>query len=429
VRPEGANVIRKIWFAVFGILVSASAVDAQVRIVSAEKDKLYRAAIPVLEDQEASRILKEDTSTVFYSIKEMPRTFQFAGANGEIRTSFHWSGHNFSGDNDPMFHSSQRPHGEGGNANVFFPWRADVPGGTHRCANVTSYKAMWLPKKDNGQPWPIVWFHQNLRNPISGAGYDPAYGWIYPIGTRFFEVLVQYGPSGYSYVFEIRERRREATQWEVEIHRPFPTAASMAARIMELKPDWEADAELSRVIAALNDNSKVKRSLIRDRHNNDINAFHVAAGWDSVPEIKDDDLVGALLTTTPFKYSNGETWKPGNANSPPAFAASFEGKTFNVVPAHYDGTFLGTDQRSCMKCHESTNVHARLFSRVHGWYGYVGGSDGIISHTIADPRYIRADGANGPVQWRDSYVQAGMVERYEANRHPNTMYRRIQGLH
>jgi hypothetical protein len=419
----------KVCFALLSVLIFATSTTAQVRIVSADKDKMYREFIPDLADDEAEAILKDDPSTVYYSIKEMPRAFQFAGANGEIRTSFHWSGHNFSGDDDPMFHSSRRPHGEGGNANVFFPWRADVPGGTHRCGNVTSFKAMWLPKQGNGKPYPIVWFHQNLRNPISGAGFDPAYGWIYPIGTRFFEVLVQHGPNGFSYVFEIRERRREATQWEVEVHRPFPTAASLAERIAELRPNWEEDPALTSLMQVLNDTSTVRYSKIEDRHNNDIRAFHVAAGTDRLPEIKNDDLVAELLQTTAFKYAKGEAWKPGNDKSPPAFAASFEGKTFHVVPSGYDGTFLGTDSKSCMKCHESTNVHARLFSRVHGWYGYVGGSDGIISFTIADPRYIRADGRNGPVQFREAFVNAGMIERFDPARHVNQVYRRIQGLH
>lgn len=420
---------RMCYFAFLGLLLLTNIATAQVRIVNEEKDRMYREFIPKLADADVEKILKEDPSTIYYSIAEMPRAFQFAGANGEIRTSFHWSGFNFSGDNDPMFHSSQRPHGEGGNANVFFPWRADVPGGTHRCTNVTSYKALWLPKQSNGRAMPIVWFHQNLRNPISGAGYDPAYGWIYPIGTRFFEVLLQIGPNGNAYVFEIRERRREATQWEVEIYRPFPTAASLAARVQELRPDWQDDPDLTKLMDVLADSNSVRKASIVDRHNNDIRAFAVTAGFDSLPEVKNDDLVAELLMTTPFQYSNGETWKPATSQSPPAFAAGFEGKTFHVVPSHYDGTFLGTDSKSCVKCHESTNVHARLFSRVHGWYGYVSGSDGIISFTIADPRYIRANGSNGPVAFRESFVQAGMIERYDPNRHTSDSYRRIKGLY
>ena len=406
---------------------------AQARLMSEAKDRDLRSFIPDLVDDEAERILKEDPSTVYYSIQEMPRAFQFAGGNGRIRTSFHWAGFNFSGDNDPPFYSSSRPHGTDGNANVDFPWRMDTPGGTHRSRNVTSFKACWLPKYRDGdgktKPYPIVWFTQNLQNPISGSGFDPAYGWIHPSGTRFFEVLLQYGPNGMAYVFEIRERRREIDLWEVEIHRPFPTAQSLAARVKELRPNWQSVPQLNRYVGHLEDNTTVKRATIEDRVNRTQRAFHVAAGVDLLPDVGDDDLVSELLMTTQFGLAGGEAWKIGNDSSPPAFAASYEGRGFNIVPAGYDGTFMGTDRKSCMKCHESTNVHARLFDRGRGWYGYVSGSDGIISMTLADPRTIQANGAGqAPVRWRESFVQTGMVEQFNAQRHPNTVYRRIKGL-
>lgn len=411
---------------VFCLLLFVSPVSAQqARFVPVQKDREFRELVPRLSNEATEQLLREDSNVLYYTIAEMPRSFQFAGNNGRARTGFRWFGHNFSGDNDPVFHSSLQPHGRGGNANVDFPWRADVPGGTHRCRNVTSFKAMWLPPREDGNGRkPIVWFYQNLPNPISSAGFDPAYGWVFPRGTRFFEFLVQYGPTGYAYVFEIRERERNIDGWSVEVYRPFPTAASLAERIKAVRPAWESQPHLFRLVSHLENADTLESRVLRDR-NRTQTAFAVRAGYDAMPAIGDDDLVAELLMTTQFQPCAGYAWKMAGGLT--ANAAGFEEDTFHVVPSRYDGAFISVDRDGCMKCHESTNVHARLFDQGRGWYGYVSGSDGILSFSIVDVTAIGVRD-NKPVAWRRELLQNGWLERYDPSRHSTEIYKTIPGV-
>lgn len=400
------------------------------RIMSAEKEAALKAIIPHVADKDDERIIHQDTSTVFYTIREMPRAFQFAGGNGRVHTSFHWAGHNFSGDNNSPFFSASKPHGRGGNANIDFPWRMDVPGGTNRTENVESFKAFWLPKAQGGRQWPVVWFTERLRNPISGGGTDPAYRWVFPVGTKFYEFITQRSPEGYDYVFEIRKRTREEKEWAIEIYRPFPTATRLAAAIKSKEPEWQRQPALITLVKHLETPGTVRTATIEDKANRNKRAFFVRSGIDRIPPINNDDLVLKLLTETTFTYSNGEAWKAGNKGESSAFAPSFSGKGFHVVPSGYDGTFLGSTRQSCMRCHESTNVHARVFDRGRGWYGYVSGSDGIISWNPMEPRYIARNGnGNARVVFRTAWTQSGLIEKFRDNtRHPPSMYRQIKGL-
>lgn len=419
--------MRLITAAVLFFVLSAFASGQQ--IMSEQKEQSLRALVPVLPDETDDYILHEDETTVFYTLAEMPRAFQFAGNNGLTRTGFHWAGHNFSGDNNAPFFSSSQPHGRDGNANVDFPWRMDTPGGTHRSPNVFSFKAFWNPKKEDGSKWPVVIFTQNLFNPISGQRFDPAWGWVFPEGFRIYEVLYEKDPDGRNHVFEVRRRERRLDSWDVEVYRQFPTAVTLAESVKQLQPDWQNRPDLVRLVAHLENPDTPRRATIEDRVNRSKRAFHIASGVDVIPDINDDALTTRLLTTTPFKYSSGEVWKPARDGVPPTFYPHYEGNKFHVVPAKNDISFLGGDSKSCMNCHVSTAVHARVFDQGRGWYGYVSGSDGIISWHPVEPRTIAANGnGNAGFQWRTSFGKAGIIALYDSNKHPDTVYRRIKGV-
>ena len=101
---------------------------------------------------------------------------------------------------------------------------------------------------------------------------------------------------------------------------------------------------------------------------------------------------------------------------------------FSIVPAQYLGHLIGMD---CQKCHESAQHSAREFDRRRGWYGHVSGNrtasergGGILSFHFLDPR--RLDGVTRRnVPWRPTFVAGGLVERYDAAKHPAEVYQRI----
>lgn len=407
------------------LLLAVPAVTFGQRIVTPELDRTLRSLVPDLEDEKLEKMLRTDPSVVYYTINEMPRAMQAGGSNGSVRLGFHRVDHNFSGDDDPTFHSSRRPHGEGGNANIDFPWRMDVPGGTHRCTNVTSFKAFLLPKQSDGRPWPIVWFHRNLENPISGAGFDKGYAWLFPKDTRFFEFIVQTSPEGHSYVFEVRERIRMSDYWDVEVYRPFPTLGSYIDGIKKLRPNWRDNQDLVDYLSAVKKSDVVGQTLTDKYLNRSKSAFSVTAGVSVMPDCKDNQLTYDLLVKSVWQASMGEVWDYGDHD---AHAPSYEGDGFQIVPKGYDGTYLGTDANSCMNCHESTNTHARVFDRERGWYGYVSGSDGIISWHPCEPSSLGKGEVGRRAVWRRTFVEAGIWAQYDPAKHPAEMYTRIPSI-
>lgn len=403
------------------IVVLPSVVFGQGKIISREKEQVLRQLLPNVDDTEVQKILHDDPTTVFYTIREMPAAYQFTAGNGKRRTAFHWAGDNVSGDDDQMFHSARQPGGKGGNANIDFPWNQDTPGGSDRTNTLSSFKALWLPKQPDGRPYPVTWFYENLRNPISGAGFDPGYGWVFPKGTRFFEVLIQKSSEGFMVPFEVRTREKGNTAWLSAAYRPFPEATDLADAIKKLRPDWAQNATLKHAVTTLENDNTVQRVAFIDRNRNR-KAISLVAGVDMVPELGDDALVSQLLTQTTYSSCEGNEWKTA------ASAPSYAGVYYNIVPKNYDGTLVGNSNASCMKCHESTSVHARLFDADRGWYGYVRGSDGILSWNPIEPSAISRGGQDAPVRFRQAFTAAGMLEQYNQARHPQEMYNRFKGL-
>lgn len=421
------------------LCVLASTAVGQVQIIPPSDLATIKSLLPPLANKELQDYLTDDT-TMWYEIRSMPPAFQFQPGNGYLPTYFFNANHNFSG--DPT--DAPLGHGRGGNANVEFPW-SQKPGGAHNSPGVDSFKALWLPKDESGKPYPVVWYRRDLpgrvgsgmvvsgnstfpHNFVPGkSGMERAYAWLFPRGTVFIEALTTRDSGGYHYVFEVRFRIREKDDWAVDVLRPFPTAASLAAAIKTAQPNWQKQTDLSQAVASLEQPVVVRTARLTDSRHTRQRAFDVVTGVDNLPRLP-EDLVSRLLTTTPFKSCLGEAWRTGS-NGVVAFAPTNPENRHNIVTYKYDGTFVGTDRASCIKCHESTNRHATVFEHPRGWYGRVRGSDGILSwHPIA-PAAISGNGAPVAVRFRQEFVAGGILAPYDGAKHTVDRYTRIESLY
>jgi hypothetical protein len=370
------------------------------RLMSAERDALYRRFLPAVDDALIAELLS-DPRLVIYTEREMPKAYQF------------WDGA-FPGVHSARYNISANGGEPFGNGNREFPWAS--PAGTHRTAGVTSFRFFRLPQGDDGRPLPIAWY------PKRGGGDNTGYSWVFPVGTFFGEVLLLRGPSGHDYTFELRVRRREIGHWQVDAFRPFPNAGDLAARIKELRPTWQDEPQLTALCAHLDEPRKLEPHTLADRQPHR-RVFQQTMGVDELPPVGDDRLVEELLTGTVFRSALGETWRDdadGVETCAPTTLASF-----HVVPANYDAGFIVVDESSCMRCHETANAPVREFNFARDWYGRVRGSDGIFSFHPFSLDSISDNGYARKVRMRHEFEQAGMLEKYDPGRHPASVYQTL----
>ena len=386
---------------IFGVLCCTVAY-AQVQIEPTKRINHWKSLLPVVEDIDTAAAFR-DPATIWYSTDSITPAHQMENEN---ETRFSRVGYNVSAD----FPESRKPDGKGGNANVDFPWAK--PGGTHRSSGVKSFKFLNLPtrRSDTGDRWPIVWYRQQLpRDPFSG--FSRGYGWSFPTGTQFGEILTLRTPAGRDRVFEVRTRTRKINGWSPSILRPYRTSQELIAGIKRRRPN--RGPALNKAIAIMQ-TSPLKLATLQDT-NRTKKGFVQEAWMDVLPDLEDDALVEQLFDE-PFKESFGDSWK-GDAIAPTTDAP------FHIVPTNYDGAFLG----DCMSCHDSTGQTARSFDRRRGWYGNVRGSDGILSfHPVA--RSAIGNGTTRSVVFRREFVATGILERFDPTIHPNNVYTKLPGL-
>ncbi|MEQ8788764.1 MAG: hypothetical protein RIC55_20805 [Pirellulaceae bacterium] len=373
-----------------------------LRLMSAEKDARLRSYLPHISDSDLQRILKDDR-LILYTDKEMPRAYQ------------DWDGA-LQGVHSPSYNISANGSEPFGNGNREFPW--STPAGTHRCDNVTSFRFLWLPQDEQGEPLPIVWY----RKRFPGDNVQ-GYAWVYPVGTVFGEVLRQRGPDGKDYTFELRVRIREYGQWAVDVFRPFPTAKELAHAVKQHRPAWEKDEQLAKLVSHLQTPAEMPKLKLIARHPAQV-TFKQSMGVDTLPTPGDDLLVAELLTQTPFRSSLGEVWREtpdGVETCAPTTASKF-----HIVPAKYDAGFIEVNRISCMRCHETTAQHVRKFEPYRDWYGRIRGSDGIFSFHPFCPTCISGNGYGGAVRLRPELKQAGLLKAYDARQHPAAIYQQVE---
>ena len=383
--------------------LSARRDASPVQLVSRTKQRRLRDMMPQVNNPKIQQLLN-DPELIFYTNEEMPPAYQS------------WSG-SLQGVHSPSYNISAGGSEPFGNGNREFPWSA--PAGTHRTRNVSPFRFLRLPRNEEGKLLPIVWQRRHLRGSNSRG-----YTWRYPVGTVFGEVLMMRAPSGTRYTFELRLRFRRQARWAVNVFRPFPTAEHLAKRIRQLRPNWQQQPQLARLVRHLEEPIKLVRQTLADNH--PVRSFKQTIGVDNLPPVGDDLLVQELLTGTTFVSALGATWREGtggNVSSAPTTDAAF-----HIVPAKYDAGFVEVDHISCIRCHQTVNQSVTRFDFGRDWYGRIRGSDGIFSFHPFDPSCISYNGFSLTTRLRTSLVNAGVLAKYDENRHSSAVYREIKFL-
>jgi hypothetical protein len=367
------------------------------RLMTASKESSYRRLLPRVDDPDIQALL-DDPALILYTEEEMPRAYQF------------WDGA-FPGVHSAYYNISANGGEPFGNGNREFPW--GDPAGTHRARNVRAFRFLWLPKDESGRPRPVAWYRKRMRDGTS------AYAWTYPVGTVFGEVLTLRGPDGYDYTFELRVRIRELSDWTVDVFRPFPSAEDLAARIKELRSDWQEQPNLVALVDHITKPLPPKVYTIADRQPGR-RVFQQQMGMDVLPPVGDDKLVALLLTSTVFRSAHSTPWRvgPGGVST----AAPTTSAPFHIVPANYDAGFVEVDRHSCRRCHDTVNHGLDEFNAGRDWYGRIRGSDGIFSFHPFSPDSISGNGYSVPVRMRSSLERAGLLARYDQRKHPYPIY-------
>lgn len=381
-----------------------TAVYQPVRLMSAAKEAQLRRLLPRVSDSNVQRML-DDPHLILYTEAEMPKAYQFW--DGQF-PGVHLASYNISANGSEPF----------GNGNREFPWSG--PAGTHRAKSVNSFRFLWLPRDDEGRPRPVTWYRKRLSGDRSLG-----YAWIFPVGTILGEVLTLKGPGG-DYTFELRIRQREKDDWGVDVFRPFPTAADLAERIKQLRPDWQEQEHLVRFVEYLEADLELPSHTLADRQPL-ARTFMQTMGIDTLPPLEDAALVRELLTSTTFQSALGATWRFGSNGT--RTAAPTTHADFHIVPASYDAGFVDVDRISCLRCHETVNQNVNRFDRSRDWYGRIRGSDGIFSFHPFSLDSISGNGFQRPVRMRDELQTAGLLEKFDPARHSPEHYSQIPHLH
>jgi hypothetical protein len=374
---------------------------ATLHLMSAEKEQRLHAMLPKVDDADLQAVLN-DPRLLIYTEREMPKAYQV------------WDG-GLQGIHSPSYNISANGSEPFGNGNREFPWA--TPAGTHRTQGVEAFRFIWLPRDENDRPKPVVWFSKRLPGD-SNTGY----AWTFPVGAIVGEVLSMTGPDGYAYTFEVRTRTREYGYWDVNVYRPFPTAAALARKVKELRPDWEEKPNLVKAISHLEEPVAMKPEHLKDSQPGK-KTFDQWMGVDTLPDFDDPKLVSELLSGTTFRSMTGEVWRTAS-NGWKVYAPSTEAK-FQIVPAKYDAGFVQVDRTSCMRCHDSVAQPVSLFNSGRDWYGHIRGSDGIFSFHPFDPSCISGNGFGSGAKMRTDFEKAGIIAKYDAAKHTDTVYQSL----
>ena len=366
-------------------------------LMSEEKGDLLRSQIPYVDDEDIQRLL-DDPTLVLYTNVEMPPAYQ------------DWK--NLPGIHSPKYNVASSNRELHGNGNMEFPWKS--PGGTHRTFNVSTFRFLWLPVDKSDKKRPVVWY----RKMLSGSS-TKGYAWTYPVGTVVGEVLRMKSPYGKIVTFELRVRIREYGEWAVDVFRPFPTSEDLAYRIKQLRPQWEYDPKIAKLVRHLERPASLPIRTLRDSRSHSQVVFKRTMGIDTLPNIGDDQLVVELLTQTVFRSVLGEDWRRGTNGATTAAPTTLVG--FHVIPAKYDAGFIEVDRFSCMDCHNTVNQHVDDFQR-RDWYGRIRGSDGIFSFHPFALNSISYNGSKRVVRMNGKLVSAGLLEKFDPSIHSSKVY-------
>jgi hypothetical protein len=366
---------------------AAEPVAQTVPLMAAQRLAELKTVLPKVADPEVARAFT-DRHTIWYDEESMPMAYQ---------------------DNVPPIVGVRTPDSLMAPAEFFEGGRFRFPfghtGGTHRTTRTHTAKFLVLPRSGDRYV-PVVWWRD-----------DVGYHWVFPKGTLIGEVLLLDAPNGEPFVYEIRTRRRDADGWQVDALRPFPTAGHLASALEKLNPKWADPTYLKKVLAYLRDPKTIRPNSLNDQ----FGAFQSTAGVDLLPPL-DEGTVRQLLRTTTFRSAQGESWKRDGKLE--CYAPTSD-QFFSVVPANYDGGMIAVDEVSCQRCHKDTGRAIGEFLPDQILYGTVWGSDQTFSWHPFDPESVRANEDGMIRRMRQEFVDAGVIEPFDGNRHDSETYTRL----
>ncbi len=297
----------------------------------------------------------------------------------------------------------------------FFHFPFGVTGGADDAPNATVVDFWSVPLDAQGKPLPVTWWRRDPN------GYTHKYVWAFPKGTVLGEVLLLTAEDGEQYVYEIRTRRRELDGWKVDAFRPFPRAIDLATALTKMSAQNVAALQ-----AHLANTQTVQPASLSASHF--ASAFPAQqAGKDVLPSI-DPALAKKLLTETVFTSAKGLAWK---SNGSVTAWAPTTNDSFSIVPKNYKGGFLEVSDASCSRCHADAGRPFKDWYPDVLAYGELWGEDEIFSwHPFETSKFVNAQGAVVNFNYdnrviRQDFVQKGLVAKWEAAKHPASVYKEI----
>jgi hypothetical protein len=315
----------------------------------------------------------------------------------------------------------------GGHAQIFvergvFHFPFGRPTGAHE--HDQAVVDFWKPPRSGASLLPVVWW---MRQPNQ---YTHRLEWLFPVGTVFGELLFVIDEAGERYPFEIRTRVRATDGWNVDVFRPFPTAAAMADALERRRADepaWAGDPELDTLIAHLRDPGTLEPARLAGT--NFPGAFPAIDGAaDVLPALADDSILRAALLDENFVSARGAVWKQEGPLV--AYAPTTEAE-LHVVPRGYNGGFLPVDEETCDRCHRDAGRPFRDWYDNILAYGELWGQDETFTwHPFTNDSFVDANGNVVDFNYdnrtlRPDFVDAGLLAPYQPSVHDDDSYRQI----
>ena len=284
---------------------------------------------------------------------------------------------------------------------------------------------LWQPPRDGAGLAPVVWWRRDAN------AYTHRVEWIFPAGTLFAELLFL-EVDGALWPFEIRTRERALDGWDVDIYRPFPRAADLAAAIEARRgerPAWADNAELDALVAHLGDPATLAPARVEAARFP--GAFAARDGWfDELPATTGAaaELIRELLRTTPFRSAKDVAWKEDGGRRAWGAGAAGGGA---IVPAGFNAGVFEVSRERCDDCHRDAGRPFETWYPNIIAYGELWGGDEIFTwHPFTEAAFVDEDGEVVDFNYdnreiRPDFVAAGLIEAYDQAVHGDDVYRRI----
>ncbi len=275
----------------------------------------------------------------------------------------------------------------------------------------------WVPPYDGERILPVAYWELDFSR----------WRWLFPVGTILGEVLMVRFPDNELRIFEIRIRTRTDTTWTNDIYRPFPTAESLAQSIAARKPNWESQPKLAAVMRHLrNPKTLTPKTLVSRFY--PIAWERVDGHLDQIPDIGDPAFVKQLLSKTTFVSAIDRPWKTDGNKVTHAAASQHAG---SIVPRNYEAGMFPVTDDFCNRCHQDAGRSIRDFHDQLMAYGELWGEDRTFSwHLFEAADFVKPNGDvknfnDDNRRLRADFVRAGLVERYNKTKHPDSRYRQL----